>query len=141
MKIIAISGVLIFGFLSLIHIYWAFGGAAGVYKAIPVINSKPVFSPNRFITIVVALALAICGLVALALGFSTWINIPLFQYVIYLGWVIAGVFFLRAIGDFKLVGFFKKVKDSEFAKYDSWFYSPLCLALSLMFSILAFSQG
>lgn len=33
----------------------------------------------------------------------------------------------RAVGDFRLVGFFKKVKGSEFALMDTLLYSPLCV--------------
>ena len=46
---------------------------------------------------------------------------------------LAGIFILRAIGDFKYVGFFKKVKNTPFAKLDSKFYSPLCLLIGLAF--------
>jgi hypothetical protein len=47
-----------------------------------------------------------------------------------LGWLLALMLFLRAIGDFKLVGFFKQPSASAFAKNDSRFYSPLCLFLA-----------
>jgi len=140
MQILSISATLVFFFLSVVHIYWGFGGEIWSQKAIPEINGKPAFIPSKFITIIVALALAVCSLVVLFLGFSSQINRSFFQYIIYLSWFLAGVFFLRAIGDFNLVGFFKKIKDSEFAKYDSLLYSPLCLVLSLIFAILAYNQ-
>jgi len=136
----AISSVLVFGLLSLLHLYWAFGGEVGTQKAIPKIDGKPAFVPSKFITIIVALALAICGVVALILGFSSQVSIVFLQYVIYLGWFLASVFFLRAIGDFNLVGFFKKIKGSEFAKYDTLLYSPLCLVQSFVFVALAYNQ-
>jgi len=138
MDLIVITSALIFGSLSLLHVYWAFGGEVGVYKAIPTKDGQLVFSPSRFMTLFVALSLAICGAVVLLLGYRVQFNIPFFQYVVYIGWVFAGLFLLRAIGDFKLVGFFKTVKDSEFARYDSLFYSPLCLVLSLVFFGLAY---
>jgi hypothetical protein len=37
--------------------------------------------------------------------------------------------FARAIGDSELMGFFKQVKDSRFARLDTWAYSPLCVVL------------
>ncbi|WP_369124978.1 DUF3995 domain-containing protein [Enterobacter asburiae] len=46
-------------------------------------------------------------------------------------WVVVVLFLLRAVGDFKIVGFFKKIRRTEFSKYDSLYYSPLCLYLSL----------
>ena len=36
----------------------------------------------------------------------------------------------RAIGEFKYVGFFKKVRGSKFARMDTLLYSPVCLLLS-----------
>ena len=36
----------------------------------------------------------------------------------------------RAIGEFKYVGFFKKVRGSEFARTDTLLYSPLCLMMA-----------
>ena len=36
----------------------------------------------------------------------------------------------RAIGEFRYVGFFKRVRSSRFAELDSLVYSPLCLMLS-----------
>jgi Protein of unknown function (DUF3995) len=44
-------------------------------------------------------------------------------------WAIAAIFLLRAIGDFRYVGFFKKERGSKFAKMDTKFYSPLCLLI------------
>jgi hypothetical protein len=34
------------------------------------------------------------------------------------------------MGEFNYVGFFKKVKDTEFAKWDTKLFSPLCLLIS-----------
>jgi hypothetical protein len=49
-----------------------------------------------------------------------------------LQWVISAIallLFARAIGDSELVGFFKEVKGSRFARLDTWVYSPLCVVL------------
>ena len=43
----------------------------------------------------------------------------------------------RAIGEFKYVGFFKKVGGSAFARMDTLLYSPLCLALSVAIAFVA----
>jgi hypothetical protein len=45
---------------------------------------------------------------------------------------IACSLFIRAIGDFKFVGFFKVVKSTSFAANDTWIFSPLCLILALV---------
>jgi glyoxylase-like metal-dependent hydrolase (beta-lactamase superfamily II) len=45
--------------------------------------------------------------------------------------------FARAVGDFRYVGFFKKVRGSRFARMDTFLYSPLCLMLSLGVTVVA----
>jgi hypothetical protein len=50
---------------------------------------------------------------------------------------IAVVMFARAIGDSELVGFFKKVSGSRFARLDTYFYSPLCLVLGVGLLVVA----
>lgn len=52
-------------------------------------------------------------------------------------WVIPIIFILRAMGDFKYIGFFKQIKSTEFAHYDTIFYSPLCLTIALIGCIIA----
>lgn len=51
-------------------------------------------------------------------------------------WCISAVFIARAIGEFKYVGFFRKVRHTKFAKNDQRLYSPLCLAIGIMLAIL-----
>ncbi len=136
MEWMTIAGILIFGFLSLLHFYWAFSGQPVSAKVIPVIEGRKSFEPGMFLTILVALALAVCGMVLWVLGFYSSDNFPFFDYVVIAGWVLSAIFLLRAIGDFNSVGVFKKNKNSEFAKYDTLFYSPLCFVLSMMFLLL-----
>ena len=50
----------------------------------------------------------------------------------YTGWIISILFFIRAIGDFKYVGFFKKVKQTTFGEMDTTYFSPLCLVISMV---------
>jgi hypothetical protein len=45
---------------------------------------------------------------------------------------------LRAIGDFRYVGFFKRIRDSKFARLDTLAYSPLCAALAVLIGIAAY---
>ena len=51
-------------------------------------------------------------------------------------WIIAIIFFIRAIGDFKYIGFFKRIKHSKFAKLDTQYFSPLCLLIALLAIII-----
>ena len=48
------------------------------------------------------------------------------------------VFLARSLGDFRLVGFFKRVKGSPFARLDTWVYTPLCLLLGLAIVFVAY---
>jgi hypothetical protein len=67
---------------------------------------------------------------------SGLINVQVPNFVTKYGyWIIPSIFILRAIGDFKYVGFFKKIKDTEFAKADSKWFIPLCLTIGI-FGIL-----
>ena len=44
---------------------------------------------------------------------------------------------LRAIGDFRYVGFFNRVRDTGFARLDTLAYSPLCAGLAVLIGIAA----
>ena len=114
--------------LALIHLYWLFG-EFGLDQALPT-NEKGerLLNPSKFATVVVALILFAFAWVSYSLDIdshASWVDT--------LGWVLALLFFLRAIGDFNMVGIFKKIKQTEFAKYDSLIYIPLCFMISLGF--------
>lgn len=49
----------------------------------------------------------------------------------------AAVLVLRAVGDFRLVGFFKRIRGSRFARLDTLLYSPLCFALGAALALMA----
>ena len=51
--------------------------------------------------------------------------------LIYGNLAIGIIMLIRAVGDFKYVGFFKKIKGTIFAQNDTHFYSPLCLLISI----------
>ena len=101
--------------LGAIHLYWAAGGSFGKSATLPTANGKFVLHPTPLITVLVAIALfAMAALVLARLAL----------------WLIGAIFLLRAVGDFRYVGFFKRVRDSRFAKFDTLYYSPLCLLLA-----------
>jgi hypothetical protein len=52
--------------------------------------------------------------------------------------VLGIIFVVRSIGDFRSAGFFKSVRNTTFALWDTWLYSPLCLVLGLSTLWLAF---
>lgn len=122
----------IFSLLALLHFYWAAGGRWGFYTALPTdAKGELKFEPGAMASAIVG-----AGLLFLAISYvdfiwtchgTVWITIKN-----YLGFGVAVIFFMRAIGDFNLVGFFKKIKHTKFGKKDSSFYSPLCLLISIL---------
>jgi hypothetical protein len=124
-QILQSINTLIFLIISGFHFYWAFGGTYGSQAVIPNIEGKAVFRPSILATIAVALAMLVGAWLSWTPIGKTDSNI-----LIYGNLAIGIVFLIRAIGDFKYAGFFKKVKGTLFAKNDSRYYSPLCLVVS-----------
>ena len=117
--------------LALIHFYWALGGKYGLDKALPADDKgNRLLNPSVFMTFIVGFVLVGFSYVAYELyvgDASLWIN--------RIGWGLAVLFLLRVLGDFKMVGLFKKVTNTEFAKYDTFVYIPLCLLISCLFIV------
>ena len=123
--------------ISLLHAYWMLGGQWGFAAALPTDESgKQMLNPKVFDCGMVAIGLMCMSIYVFSI--SKIINLPLPNVVSKYGiWVIALIFLARAIGDFKYVGFFKKIKNTRFAELDSRFYTPLCLYLGLTFILIA----
>ncbi|EZH74282.1 hypothetical protein ATO12_15565 [Aquimarina atlantica] len=130
--ILSIILCLIFTVLGGFHFYWLFGGVWGLKKVIPTKgNEKNMLAIPKFGTLVVGLVLVAFGLIYLIK--SGLINIQIPNWIaIYGYWFIPSVFILRAIGEFRYVGFFKKIKNTEFSKADSKIFSPLCLVIGVI---------
>jgi hypothetical protein len=125
-------------FLSGLHVYWAIGGSWGKHVAIPEVKGQPAFLPSRLSTIAVAVALAGAASVAILRGFflfSSFPGSPAHWASIALGFA----FLLRALGEFRLVGLFKRVRGTAFATWDTWLFSPLCLLIAFAFFFIAAS--
>ncbi|ANJ74080.1 DUF3995 domain-containing protein [Ralstonia insidiosa] len=121
----------VLAFLGLTHLYWAAGGVAGKQAALPSVGGAPVFKPSAIGTASIAvILLAMAAWVAAAAGI---LAAPVPQGVLRVGaFVLAAIFVLRAVGDFRYVGFFKRVRGSVFARRDTWGYSPLCVVLAVL---------
>lgn len=138
----------VFLLLALLHVHWAMGGTFASGAAVPerrvAVDGAgaavlvKAFTPSPGMTIAVAVALAaVAVLVALRIGLlgaavSHW---PLRAAI----GIVAMIMIARAVGDFNLVGFFKTVTESEFARMDTWAYSPLCVVLGLGLGVVALS--
>lgn len=131
-KILSIILLLIFFLLSFIHFYWLFGGKWGLKNVIPTKRDQKSFRPPpKFATLIVAIVLIFFGFAYLIKSGVTDIQIPNWIES-YNYWIIPLIFILRAIGDFNYVGLFKKIKNTEFAKADSKWFTPLCLTIGIL---------
>ncbi|MBG9456230.1 membrane protein [Lysinibacillus sphaericus] len=136
MKLLLIVAVDLLWFISLLHINWAFGGRWGSAAAIPVKEGeqKPAFTPKKWGTLFVAILILLAGVIIVVQG--GYLQGFQANGLSKLGSIVCTfVFIIRAIGDFKYVGFFKKIKHSQFARYDTWLYSPLCLFFGIVYII------
>ncbi|MDE1208357.1 DUF3995 domain-containing protein [Tenacibaculum larymnensis] len=131
--------VLILFSISLIHVYWAFGGTLWVDAVIPTKTAnEKAMNPPKALTFVVAIVIGAFAVVyAEKIQLFTLNSMPIWlqDYGLY---VVASIFIIRAIGDFKYVGFFKKTKTTEFAVNDTKYFSPLCLFLGVVGLLIAF---
>jgi len=125
---IAVAGVITA--LAFVHIYWAMGGRIGKSAAIPEINRQSAFVPSKTATLLVAAALLFAAtVVAVAGGLVADGGLGGFFRMLAFG--LSATFVARAVGDFRLVGFFKRTRGTRFARLDTLVFSPLCMALGL----------
>ena len=131
-----IAIILFLIFLSSIHFYWGVGGRWGSEAVIPTKDDNvKVMMPGLLPTFIVAFGLSGFGLFILIKSELISLNLPLWldNYGL---WIIAGIFILRAIGEFNYVGFFKKIKHTKFGQRDTKYYSPLCLLIGILTIII-----
>src|SRR5215831_1272777 len=114
MGALAIPVASILFLLSGIHLYWAAGGGAGRGAAIPDIGGRPAIHPGPLACMTVALLLGAAAL--LLLGRAGALSLPVPRWVVTSGaWTVGAVFALRAVGDFRLFGLFRRVTGTAFA--------------------------
>ncbi len=128
--------ILIFLFLSGIHFYWGLGGKWGVASTIPTTKEgNKAMSPGLVACFIVGFGLlAVAAFIALKMNYFTLaISSWLLNYGLF---ILAGIFAIRAIGEFNYVGFFKRVKGTAFAKMDNLLFSPMCLLIAVLLVVL-----
>lgn len=130
MNFLVLINTVIFILLSFLHFYWALGGNWGMEGVVPTFSDgKKTFKPGLHGTMGVGIAMGGCAFITIG-------NTGIFDqslshtFIRYATLAIGALFLLRAIGEFKYVGFFKKVKGTLFAKNDTHYYSPLCLTVA-----------
>ena len=135
-SIIGLATATILSVLSLLHLYWAFGGSWGFAASVPTVEGQPLFQTGFWDTLAVAIALLIAAMICLGTLNYRLPFLPTWIYQIGI-WLIAVVFLLRGIGEFHYLGFFKQVNDSLFAQWDTILYTPLCFGLAVCCLVLA----
>ena len=139
-SVVALIVSAVFVLLALWHFRMALLPGSGTSGAVPTVEGKPLFVPSRKATVAVGVALlAFAGLVAATSGA---IAVALPQVVLrWLSFALAAGLLARAVGEFKYVGLFKRVRGSRFATLDTFVYSPLCLLLSMGVALVAMHNG
>lgn len=121
------------------HLYWGLGGRLGLAVSVPQReDGTPAFEPGAIATIAVGVVLA--GVLVFVLALVGILGLPLPHLWIRVGialWAVA--FTARALSWYRYAGLFKSVRDTRFGRYDTWFYSPLCLVLGvgLLYAVVA----
>jgi hypothetical protein len=113
------------------HFYWGFGGQVAKDIAVPQRkDGTPLFDPSPLATHAVGFVLlAIIAAVILSL-WPALLPIPQVLTKIAVAF-FALVFLARALSWHRYVGFFKSVRTTRFGTYDTWLYSPICMAIGI----------
>ena len=126
--------------LALWHFLMALLPPAGGGAAVPSVEGKPLFVPSTKATLAVGVALLLFALLVAATGGLLRVGVPP-QFLSWLSLALALGLLTRAVGEFKYIGFFKRVRGSRFAQFDSMLYSPLCLLLAVGVAVVAQHNG
>lgn len=127
----------IFFLISMIHFYWGIGGSWAISSTIPTtMADEKVINPKLPSCFLVGSGFFIIGLFILIKAGLVFLKLP--NWILNYGlWIISSLFILRAIGEFKYVGLFKKIQTTKFAKTDSKYFTPFCLLLGIGLIIFA----
>jgi Protein of unknown function (DUF3995) len=137
--VLSIINAVIFVAIAALHIYWAFGGRKWADAVLPEMphSAKKLFVPGKVATLAVAACLLFFAFIALG-AFSLFGSFLSNNFFVYGNAAVGTIFLLRAIGDFKYAGMFKKIKGTVFAKNDATYFTPLCIAISLIAFLTAY---
>lgn len=131
---------LIFVALAAWHFRMALLPGAGASGAVPSVAGKPLFAPSARATVLVGVVLLLFACLVAATAGLLQVGIPV-RVLSWLCYALALSLLARAVGEFKYVGFFKRVRGSKFAKLDTVLYSPLCLLLAVGVAVIGQQQG
>jgi len=118
--------------LGVIHFNWVIGGEFGFSESLPTKESgERVLNPKKMDSAIVGIGLTVFGLFYIFKSSLIAHNLPAW-IMVYVGWIVPSIFILRAIGEFKYIGFFKRIKKTKFGKRDTMFFSPLCFLIGII---------
>ncbi len=133
MGVLAMLLSIVLIFLAGLHFYWSIFGIKDPAAVLPTsLESNTVKTPGKLMAVMV-------GIVLLGFAFIfinkvvVYVDYPWLRYIT-IG--IGIIFIIRALGDFKYVGFFKTAKNSKFSALDTRYYSPLCFLMGILVLIL-----
>jgi len=134
--------VLLFIAISLLHFYWVAGGEWGIEGAMPAKFRDDYFNPANRLSMALATLVVALGLLffaaTIASNYFDWSLLIPKKYTLIGTRIIGAIFLIRAIGDFNMVGLFKKASNDVFAKKDNKIYVPLCLFLGIGSLVVSF---
>jgi hypothetical protein len=137
---VATGVVFIFVVLASWHFYMAVRQPVGASGAVPSVDGKPLFVPSRKSTVAVGVVLLLFAALVAATAGLVHIGLP--QTALSgLSVALALGLTARAVGEFRYVGFFKRVRGTRFATLDTLVYSPLCLLLAAGVATVALRGG
>ena len=126
--------------LALWHVRMAVAPSSGESGAVPSVSGKPLFVPSARATLAVAVVLLLFACLVAAMAGFVDVGFPR-RMLSWLCYALALGLLARAIGEFKYLGFFKRIRGSRFARLDTWVYSPLCLLLAVGVALVAWQHA
>jgi len=140
--VLAATLFLIFLAVGIIHFYWILGGTRWLAGAMPPERREQVNRSERKLGFTLLTAMVGLGLLGMALvvGLNVYYRLQSWEMGV-LYWVtlaIAGIFTLRAVGDFSKIGLFQRGQTGVFAERDKAIYSPLCAFIAMGLYLLIF---
>ena len=138
--VLAILVSLVFVGLAAWHFQMALSPRAGMSGAVPSESGKALFVPSARATLAVGVVLLVFALLVAATAGLVQVGLSA-QLLSWACYALALGLLARAVGEFKYVGFFKRVRGSRFARLDTLLYSPLCLLLAVGVALVARWHG
>lgn len=134
----------IIAFAAAFHLHWALGGRLGYSVSLPqrpdgtplMAHRLPLWRPAAG-----AVALGLAALALLLLAHAGYLPLPMPRSLASAALLATGAaFFARALVPNRYVGFFKSLRDTRWALYDTRLYSPLFLLLGVLLAAQALER-